>query len=892
MLALPGVRVQQMWRLGKRGESMNISALEDYGIPKLLIDRWRSEQGESLLRLQERAVREYGLLDGRSILISAPTSSGKTFCGEMAAAKTLTDGRKAVFLVPLKALAEERYARLREKYDPLGIRTVISTRDHAEFDGEIEQGKFDLGVIIYEKFYQMLVRNLDLLQSVRFVVVDELQMLADDSRGAVLEMILLLMLRSTYDVRIVGLSAVLSNARDLAEWMNADLLVESHRPIELRQGVLLGDSFRYRCFNSREKGDEKMSVTDESSAADLLLENVQRLATDGEQVLVFLKSKAACMQLASLLVERASFGGCEAITADLMSTERTTLAKRLAEFATNGVAFHHADLSYAERRLVEKYYLGGEIRVIFATTTLSLGLNLPAQTVFIEGYRFKQGHYSGEPVIDYVHWSDYENMSGRAGRLSFGSEFGRAILLANSDLERDMLWKKLVCGEPQQLCGKLFSRSLEDIILALIVSGCASDISQLKGLIEGSFSRLKSDSTTNDIDAAGDALTRSELIYKSERRILPTETGRKAAYAGVSAATAVAFKRLLTEDPSYSDLVWLFEFCDTLEGHRVYIPRNLREKAERIVLERFIREASADDAASHSISEIIDSPHKADAQIISRMRLAMALRDWKNGTEIREIEQSYRLFAGTIQSSAETVAWLAESAATIGSAIRVEKRRIARLKRMSFSVKHGLPSEIRKLIGPLNGLLSRSEFMLLHESGICRPVELLQSDRKFLSSIIPENKLEEVMTRILSEKNGLGARMAEPGEVKLRMTATPVRDRYRIYWKGSPLNLTSKSFKYLFKLAAWRMLESNGWIDKEQLEPGFNQARYLYNLKKEIGNPKVSGSGLIENDRKGGYRLCLEPGEIELDLNGVRQLGDFELTDIADRLEMKLRAAS
>lgn len=891
MLALPGMRLQQVWRLGKRGESMNISALEDYGIPKLLTDRWQSEQGESLLRLQERAVREYGLLDGRSILISAPTSSGKTFCGELAAAKTLADGRKAVFLVPLKALAEERYARLRAKYDPLGIRTVISTRDHAEFDGDIEQGKFDLGVIIYEKFYQMLVRNLDLLQSVRLVIVDELQMLADESRGAVLEMVLLLILRSAYDVRIVGLSAVLSNARDLAEWMEADLLVESHRPVELRQGVLLGNSFRYRCFNSREKGAEEMSPVGEASAADMLLENVQRLASGGEQVLVFLKSKAACMQLASTLAEGASFGGCEAFEDDLESSERTTLSEPLAACARRGVAFHHADLSYAERRLVEKYYLSGEIRVIFATTTLSLGLNLPAQTVFIEGYRFKQGHYSGEPVIDYVHWGDYENMSGRAGRLSFGSEFGRAILLANSDLERDMLWKRLVCGEPQQLGGKLFSRSLEDIILAFVVSGCASEIGHLRRMIESSFSRLESD-PNNKMNAACMTLTQSELIYESDGSLLPTETGRKAAYAGVSAATAVAFKQLLTEDPGYSDLVWLYELCDTLEGRRVYIPHNLREKAAKIILERFIREISEHEALSKSVSEIMDCPHKADSKSISRMRIALALRDWKDGRDIREIEQGYRLFAGTIQSAAETAAWLGESAASIGSAIRVEKRCIACLRRLSFSVKHGLPSKMRKLVQPLGGLLSRSELLRLSEAGICRPTDLIQSDREFLSSIIPENKLEEVMTRIISEKDGLGARMAEPGEVKLRMTATPVRDRYRIYWKGSPLNLTSKSFKYLFKLAAWRMMESDGWIDKEQLEPGFNQARYLYNLKKEIGNPQVSGNGLIENDRKGGYRLCLEPGEIELDLIGIRQLGDYELTEIANRLEMKLRAAS
>jgi len=870
---------------------MNVSALEDYGIPKLIIDRWKSEQGETLLRLQERALREHGLLDDRSLLISAPTSSGKTFCGEIAAAKEIANGRKVVFLVPLKALAEERFSILRKKYEPLGIRTVISTSDHGEFDGDIERGDFDLGVIIFEKFYQMLVRNLDLLHSIRLVVIDELQMLSDENRGAVLEMVMLLILISSYDVRIIGLSAVLSNARDLADWMDADLLVESHRPVELRQGVLIGDCFRYRCFNSREKGAEKMSPLDEASAADLLLENVQRLAEAGEQVLVFLKNKSACVQLASLLSERISFGGCESFADELEISDRTTLSEPLLEYASRGIAFHHADLSFTERRLVEQHYLDGDIRVIFATTTLSLGINLPAQTVFIEGYCFKQGRYGSKPVVEYVHWGDYENMSGRAGRLSFGSDFGRAILLANSDLEGEMLWNNLVCGEPDNLNGSLFNRGIEDICLSLIVSGCVSNRSESAAAINGAFSRSESD-TTEAISENVDALIRHELIFENDGELIPTELGRRSAYSGISVSTASRFRGLLTDSPELSDLVWIYELCSTAEGARVYIPHNLRETEERLILERFISEVSSEKELPGSIKEIIENPYRADSWMISRMRVAFALRAWKEGEELIEIEGRHRLFTGTIQSLGETVGWLAESAASIAGALGLKRRRIAYLKRLAFSVKSGLPVEIRKLVRILDGVLSRSDFIALHNNGIMRPKDLIESDRDFLLSIISEKKMEDIMRRILSKKRKERIRTAEPGEVKLRMTATPVRDRYRIYWQGSPLNLTSKSFKYLFKLAAWRMLDSNGWIDKEELEPGFNQARYLYNLKREFGNPSIAGNGLIENDRRGGYRLCLEPGEIELDLNGIRQLGDFELTDIVNRVEMKMRAAS
>ncbi|MGB3091653.1 MAG: DEAD/DEAH box helicase, partial [Candidatus Zixiibacteriota bacterium] len=139
---------------------MKVEKLLRYGIPHSVIESWRQSQGENLLPLQASAVTKHDLLNGASLIISAPTSSGKTFCGEMAAAASLFKRKKVVFLVPLKAIAEERYSDFCHKYSELGIKVVISTRDRQEDDRSIERGSFDLAIMIYEKFNQLLIKNM------------------------------------------------------------------------------------------------------------------------------------------------------------------------------------------------------------------------------------------------------------------------------------------------------------------------------------------------------------------------------------------------------------------------------------------------------------------------------------------------------------------------------------------------------------------------------------------------------------------------------------------------------------------------------------------------------------------------------------------------------------
>jgi helicase len=232
---------------------MKISSLEALNVGRDLLEIWQRTVGEELLPVQERAVRELGLLgptNNRNLIVFSPTSSGKTFVGEMAAVQAARQNRKVFYLVPLKALAEEKYEELRDRYAGAGIRVIVSSRDHAEYDRDISSLNFGIAVVVYEKLQSLLVGQPGLIARTGLVVVDELQLLTDTMRGPSLELLLTKLITAKQRPRIIGLSAVLGCAERLAEWLEASLLVETHRPVELRKGVLYRGTFTYREHNT------------------------------------------------------------------------------------------------------------------------------------------------------------------------------------------------------------------------------------------------------------------------------------------------------------------------------------------------------------------------------------------------------------------------------------------------------------------------------------------------------------------------------------------------------------------------------------------------------------------------------------------------------------------
>ena len=132
---------------------MKIKDLKNYGIPSYIVDIWEKHHSPYLLPLQEDAVRNYGILScGENLLVIAPTSSGKSFIGEMAAISQATHHKKIIYLLPLRSPAEEKYRHFKNLYSSYGVETVISTRNHREEDYRIIRGTYKIAVMAYEKF--------------------------------------------------------------------------------------------------------------------------------------------------------------------------------------------------------------------------------------------------------------------------------------------------------------------------------------------------------------------------------------------------------------------------------------------------------------------------------------------------------------------------------------------------------------------------------------------------------------------------------------------------------------------------------------------------------------------------------------------------------------------
>jgi len=130
---------------------MRIASLEAFGVPSQLLQVWETALSTELLPIQEQAVVKHKVLAGNNLLVQAPTSAGKTFIGEMAATRAALAGRKVVYLVPTKALAEDKLAHFSRLYGPLGLRLIASTRDRRGDDQRFVNGDFDVAIAIPEK---------------------------------------------------------------------------------------------------------------------------------------------------------------------------------------------------------------------------------------------------------------------------------------------------------------------------------------------------------------------------------------------------------------------------------------------------------------------------------------------------------------------------------------------------------------------------------------------------------------------------------------------------------------------------------------------------------------------------------------------------------------------
>src|SRR3989338_8779448 len=193
-----------------------------------------SKEIKELRPAHEKAIKK-GLLKGKNLLVCTPTASGKTLVAELAAVKNILEGKgKCIYIVPLKALASEKFKDFKKRYGHL-IRIALSIGDLDSADPYLSD--YNLIICTAEKLDSLIRHHSPWLSSVATVIVDEIHLMNDVERGPTVEILITILKKLLKNMQLIALSATIGNPDELAEWLDAELVIDDWRPVKLHKGV-------------------------------------------------------------------------------------------------------------------------------------------------------------------------------------------------------------------------------------------------------------------------------------------------------------------------------------------------------------------------------------------------------------------------------------------------------------------------------------------------------------------------------------------------------------------------------------------------------------------------------------------------------------------------------
>ena len=378
------------------------------------------------------------LFKENNILLAIPTASGKSLVAYIAILNQLLNvnpGSRAVYIVPLKALASEKFEELKEIGQHLGLKIGLGIGDATSEAKNIDES--DILICTSEKLDSLMRSRSELMSNVSIVVADEFHLLHDASRGPTLEINLTRLRTLRPNAQLIALSATVGNCDILAKWLDAILIKSDWRPVDLEYSTLHDRHLEPRKIQSSSL-DSTHQVLSPPRHLDGPLSHpswivVQDTIEQGGQVLVFVGTRRSAQSEAKKLSERVKkrfakeqperLVELEQLAETLEGRNQTSMGELLAHCIRGGVAFHHAGLTHRQRQTIESGFKKGTILALCATPTLAAGVNLPARRVLVRDIkRWDDGMSRPLPVME-VH-----QMLGRAGRPRYDS-IGEAWVL-------------------------------------------------------------------------------------------------------------------------------------------------------------------------------------------------------------------------------------------------------------------------------------------------------------------------------------------------------------------------------------------------------------------------------------------------------------------------------
>jgi len=432
----------------------------------------------------------------RNTIVAIPTASGKSLVAYLGILHRLLvthPGSRAIYIVPLKALASEKHTELVELAKAVGLSVGLGI---GEATGERRLiDECDILVCTSEKLDSLMRTRSDRMANVSIVVADEFHLLNDSSRGPTLEINLTRLRHLRPDAQIIALSATVGNAPDLAAWLDAALITSDWRPVALEYSTLYDLNLEPRKLQTNAESEGELRIPRKligptSHPTWAVLNDV---ADQEGQVLIFVSTRRSAVSEAKRLSERfrrrlvkedpARLDRLTALATSLEGADQTTLGETLRTCVSGGVAFHHAGLTHGQRGAIESAFKQGDLVGIVATPTLAAGVNLPARRVLVRDVkRFDDGASRPMPVME------VRQMLGRAGRPRY-DDFGEAwVLCKGTDgwEVADRIADHYFHGPVEDVTSKLAN---EAALRIHVLSAVAAGRLEHRGDIEAFFSR-------------------------------------------------------------------------------------------------------------------------------------------------------------------------------------------------------------------------------------------------------------------------------------------------------------------------------------------------------------------------------------------------------------------
>lgn len=411
------------------------------------------------------------------LMVQGATSAGKTLLCELNILDALSRAKKAIVLVPLKAMVHERTVQFRHDMGhglpEYNINVFGSSGDYMENDERLINGDYDVAIIVYEKFFAMLSQgSTRIMEECDLLVVDELSMLESEQRGAKLEMSLEIVRRKCPNTRIMCLATCDCSTENVCKWLDIrSPIISTARPVELEEHIVnLNGEGIYRTIpkdhefagdeqepESLSRQEEKIEVPNYKSEwkliekeRQLLLSVLKRIytKTPDARVLVFVAGQGKASFIANFLKDNKAkwvSAGSEAEPDRKFLSALSTCdhdegqGDLIKNLIPAGIAYHHSGVSTTLRELIEEQFSlpNSNLRVIVATETLTVGVNLPFDAMIMLSCKVNRGQEN--PIR--LTMQEYRNYIGRAGRLGLSNGRGETYLFVENTGDMDRYWR-------------------------------------------------------------------------------------------------------------------------------------------------------------------------------------------------------------------------------------------------------------------------------------------------------------------------------------------------------------------------------------------------------------------------------------------------------------------